>query len=824
MLKFSAILSIVIGALTVTYSTKHAYAFGGETLTDGQPWHHLDITLRALAGDAQVTGTGTGTDANSPLPAARLIYPGVGFSREAAMSIAWHADNLDSYLYNPLFWAKAGLTTVRVKAALVGYPEMVKLHFDDLFNAPGLIDTWNRYAAGTLIGLYWAFLNNDVAAAQHILGISAHAVADFYSHSNWIDDPNRRTRIWQDTPLSEREQAMLYTGTYELPESAGAYHHGKITPSCTALRDTNQGGVIDSTLNAICIPYSPFENSAPCAARNECRDAHGLQTKALNQNVNLFITPPGIALDSAAMAAVQAGNRKLVDGTGTFSEGQRRRWVSMADCDPIVHFGLVCQTDGKELCSFQPSSRSCTSDSDRVFATAKDLAIRSVMKWFQTIETEMTKGGSPLEGPQAEAFWKRVKTEGSSIPERASQFENIGKLPYQFLSAGPYPVGNESAMGKTYERSAAGTYFRILLKTANTKGAGTDADIYVDVGGKSFLLDHVPTKDPKGRTQSSLLVYNDFEANDRDVYTVGPIPTVLRPDAIRLRNASAGGGDVARQILKSVGQSFDRTLETAKGIFGGGMDYVGKGQKLFTSDELVKLTENGRVHHDLRVDGKDQGFFRIGYTVDHASGILNSREERDGWCAYTIELTRLAADRESKNDRDTSSDETFFFLAINSLGTQQGTFAYRSQVFGGINSGDSRNLRDSPPDQVRGDAGPFNRFIVKVRPHSILSISTEVFESDSESAKDRTNAFGKFLTGIDKQAEEQAPGVLDALGSAVAADWNLEYAEIFAFDRSTQPSAGYVLRKKAIGEIKGGESREIKLDWSGMQPLNLLPN
>jgi hypothetical protein len=187
-------------------------------------------------------------------------------------------------------------------------------------------------------------------------------------------------------------------------------------------------------------------------------------------------------------------------------------------------------------------------------------------------------------------------------------------------------------------------------------------------------------------------------------------------------------------------------------------------------------------------------------------------------------LTRLAADRESKNDRDTSSDETFFFLAINSLGTQQGTFAYRSQVFGGINSGDSRNLRDSPPDQVRGDAGPFNRFIVKVRPHSILSISTEVFESDSESAKDRTNAFGKFLTGIDKQAEEQAPGVLDALGSAVAADWNLEYAEIFAFDRSTQPSAGYVLRKKAIGEIKGGESREIKLDWSGMQPLNLLPN
>src|SRR5688500_4239766 len=71
--------------LSSPVATRSANAFGGEDPLNGKPWHHEEITRTAA------------TD------------PSIGFSTEAANSLAWHADYIDSYLYNPLWWVKGGM-------------------------------------------------------------------------------------------------------------------------------------------------------------------------------------------------------------------------------------------------------------------------------------------------------------------------------------------------------------------------------------------------------------------------------------------------------------------------------------------------------------------------------------------------------------------------------------------------------------------------------------------------------------------------------------------------------------------------------------------
>ena len=55
-------------------------AYGGEDYIKGGPWHHLDITLRALAGDVSAY--------SEARPSGAPAIEGKGFSRAAAMSIA----------------------------------------------------------------------------------------------------------------------------------------------------------------------------------------------------------------------------------------------------------------------------------------------------------------------------------------------------------------------------------------------------------------------------------------------------------------------------------------------------------------------------------------------------------------------------------------------------------------------------------------------------------------------------------------------------------------------------------------------------------------
>ena len=153
---------------------------------------------------------------------------GAGFAGNAADDIGWHAEYIDSYLYSPIWWLQ-GVTTAnpllgRLTASLSIRPDLGKIHFDDLGTTDQVLNMWHRYMRGCLVGLYWAaeidagtYSENldPIGAAHNLLGVTLHAIQDFYSHSNWIDKENRRERSFFDVAECDLKDMFLYTGSYE---------------------------------------------------------------------------------------------------------------------------------------------------------------------------------------------------------------------------------------------------------------------------------------------------------------------------------------------------------------------------------------------------------------------------------------------------------------------------------------------------------------------------------------------------------------------------------------------------------------------------------
>lgn len=394
------------GALVGLVSASHA--FGGEDPLMGRPWHHEDISEKAAAQ--------------------------AGFSTEAADSIAWHADYVDSYLYNPLWWAPGGIT--RFKAALSTGDELEKVHFDDLFSSDQVRYMWRRYTSGTVAGLLWAKERGDVAAAQNIVGVSLHAIQDFYSHSNWVDNINRRGQTFLGTPVNERATLNLYTGAYEQPDHTGIKSHGKYAPAASILLQPGVSQLMDLASSG----YSPLQNLPIMDTYRKVKNGTPVQPYIPGTNTRLpedilYLAPSGIALDSTWMAEIGVKERGLTDLTAI-----------------------------------------------QAFNLAKSLAIVQSEQWLKRLEEAMNKAGNG-----APEFWKKVKNNGYNMDDRTAQYEKFNKFPYTFLSAGPYPPTSMS--GEEY-------YLRVRLKTSGAAFAGTNSDIKLNVGNQSFLLDYMPRSVP----------------------------------------------------------------------------------------------------------------------------------------------------------------------------------------------------------------------------------------------------------------------------------------------------------------------------------------
>src|SRR5829696_6232718 len=151
------------------------FRFSGEDPIKGHPFYHEKIT-RDGAGEPDTPPDGED-------------------DRSVANGLAWPADNVDTYLYNPLWNASGGIS--RFKSALFAHDDLVKVHFDDLASTAQINRMCGRYLGGTVAGVLWAMDRDDVAAARHVVGVGLHALQDFY-------DVRRRPRRRRGAPGRHR--------------------------------------------------------------------------------------------------------------------------------------------------------------------------------------------------------------------------------------------------------------------------------------------------------------------------------------------------------------------------------------------------------------------------------------------------------------------------------------------------------------------------------------------------------------------------------------------------------------------------------------------
>ncbi len=723
---FQSLLTLLGVSLAATTS---AHAFSWEDPVKSSEWHHQNITKDATKDH---------------------------FSPAAAEAVAWHSDYVDSYLYNPLWWASGGLG--RFKASMATSPELEKLHFDDLFDADKVRYMWRRYASGTMAGLLWAKEKNDVAAAQNIVGVSLHAVQDFYSHSNWVDDAARRQKTLFNIPIPERGALPLYTGAYEHDEHHGVKHHGKFVYECSIM---NQPGV-KQLLSVACGPGSPLGNSDMCRTFDACKNGTPVRFEVHGVKIPsgvIYQAPPGIALDSKWLSQIGVKQRGLTD-----------------------------------------------IDGDAAFAVARALAVEASKQWLKTLEENMGKAGGA-------AFWNRVKTEGSTPANRERQFENYNQFPYTFISAGPYPP-----KALTPEE----IYLRVRLKTANTSGAGTDSDIYLKADNQDIkngdedktLLDYMPRANP-------VLAYNDFEAGDDNSYVAGPFNSLPGSIQLYNHSATTGEvlKALGNTLLTAVTAPFKSIGSMFTTILGSQADWIGTRHHVWKPEQLatvptaaqapgISITVLGRTitgppgqPFTLDVNGGDKGHYKVtGRIVKVAE---SAADEPQGWRDFQVHLIGLECVKESKWDRGSNSDEPFVLALLTPLPGD--TQKHRSQPFDDVDSGETRSLNYAfQTVRVPKDFG-------------MLNVAVSVMESDDESIETRNKLLDTFAGEVEKESATAKRGLVSAMGAAIAEDWKLEHIEVYAWSRGGQVRSGKVLDVVANRWIKGRQTASFNLNPGGLK-------
>ncbi len=117
--------------------------------------------------------------------------------------------------------------------------EAEKLHFDNLFTTKDVDQYWKTFVANTKKACERAVKNKDPEELLTYIGISLHAVQDFYTHSNWVDYfppspndkntdyPKYQTVTWFDAEARPLDK-FVYTGTYptDRDKNLGIEFHG----------------------------------------------------------------------------------------------------------------------------------------------------------------------------------------------------------------------------------------------------------------------------------------------------------------------------------------------------------------------------------------------------------------------------------------------------------------------------------------------------------------------------------------------------------------------------------------------------------------------
>ena len=708
--------------------------FGGEDPfvkgPAGDNWHHEGLTRRGAAM--------------------------AGWTAPAINALAFHADYVDSYLYFPPWWLdpRQGGGRSRLQAVWSSRDELKKLHFDDLNTPDQVAHMWQRYFSGTVAGLLWAATSEQdervrISMAHNVIGCSLHAVQDFYSHSNWIDDASRRTRTWHDVPDRDRARMPVWTGTYETADHAGHAPHGEFLYLCALFENLPSAG--KRLMDAICASWSPLSGTSLCEAYDACEDGVQIPTPAaLRSRVPPFLrdklvfVKPGINLDSRWQAALGAEERDL-DLSGA---------EAALDADARARLEGVSGTERTGLVAFE---------------TAYALAARASCQWLRALEDVIA--------PRHPAFWAAVKHVGVDEGRRAylsdtGPWEDMAQLPYRFVTAGAYPPAHGA--------DDDGWYVRLHVDTADIDNAGTNADIVAYAGGRSHVLNHAPPAHTGERGRAARiraidegLAYDDHEQATSAAYVIGPFDAP--PTSITLRNAAPDAGDVFMAALESLGRAVTAFFENVGTIFrslvGWHPDYIATAWHSFDAEDLNDLPVGGRIDVTLRCHHRSEGKHDVrGYLRKAAARGVD--EHGIAWRQYEVGLTDFTCRKEADSDRGTNSDEPFFLALVTPHGRGEPQ-SWRSGVYADVDSGE----------------GPFTLGMqtwVEV-PEQVGSITLAVaaWESDGEPASYRRNLEAQFRSAGRDGLDRPEKDFLVTLTEAFAAGWRPLRMQATAFRRGT---------------------------------------
>ncbi len=117
--------------------------------------------------------------------------------------------------------------------------DLAKLHFDSLGNSPRIAVYWQRFSANTKRAVESAARTNDPKKVVAIMGMSLHALQDFYTHSNWVEnhqvsDKFLLTDSYFDNP-AVAGMPTLRTGMYPNSKPIAAGDHGLGTPESAGM-------------------------------------------------------------------------------------------------------------------------------------------------------------------------------------------------------------------------------------------------------------------------------------------------------------------------------------------------------------------------------------------------------------------------------------------------------------------------------------------------------------------------------------------------------------------------------------------------------------
>ncbi|RYX82458.1 hypothetical protein EON83_19235 [bacterium] len=730
------LLVAMLGLATIAASAtpQPAQAFDGEDPILGKPWHHEPLTRVA----AKTAGFSTDGGGDS-----------------AADSLAWHAHQVDSY---DSWWGAGGLD--RLKVTMATATELEKMHFHDLFDANQVHQTWRRYVSGTMAGLLWAKnqkgtdgKTGDVAAAQNIVGASLHAIQDFYSHSNWIDDKARRDKTFFQTALNQRMALPIYTGAYNLDTYQGIKHHGKFLYAASIMNQP----FVKQYLSIACAPGSPLGNSDLCRTFEASKKGTPVRFDVAGVKIPdniIYQSPAGIALDNSWLAEIGVKQRGLTDITG-----------------------------------------------GEAFTTASNLALESSKQWLETLEKNMTKAG-------AGDFWQRIKTTSTKEEDRRDQFERFSKFPYTFLTAGNYP--SKQTSGEEY-------YLRVRLQTSDEARSGTDSDIYLRANGQDTnpptLLDYSPRANPLlayndfeqsddnvyiagpfAQLPKTIELYNKSSNSDEIYDLLGKklLSAAVAPFKIigGLFNTISGGAADWIGTEHKVWMASDlANVPTAAQAPGKTVKILG-----------MTVTTPAGQPFSIEANGGDKGHYKAtGYITKTAESAENGPE---GWREFEIFLTTLDCIKESKWDRGSDSDEPFLLTMQKALPGEMDSAV--TEPLDGVDTGESRAI-GRRYKRVRVPKG-----------YGMLDFAISFMEHDDESSAKRQELLAAFTGDVKKSSATEERGLLDAVAASIGEDWKLQHITVDAWSRGGAVRMGQVLDSECDKWIRGQETASFTLNQAGL--------